>query len=214
MSYYQMDYSMTNPGTPGWQFAPVPGWGANPAAAGPARVGMGCPGGCRGGVGEEPRTATDIQGRYSQTSYGVVASVGAGALLLGVFLGYLAGKRAKKRATPNGRLRRNGRRGVTANARWSRKYKNQLPDSAFLYVGPGQKTRTRRGTFTVPRTARKLPYKNLQGRVDRTHLLNAIARLGQSKTRVPHKRQLQQKAQRIYAREFGYAGPRALPRAA
>ena len=41
MSYYKMDYSMTNPGTPGWQDSPVPGWGINPMTAGPARVGVG-----------------------------------------------------------------------------------------------------------------------------------------------------------------------------
>lgn len=98
MSYYMMDYSMTDPGTPGWQFAPVPGWGVNPAAAGPRRVGVGLLG---FGQDEGARTVTDIEGRYSQTSYGMVAAVGAGALLLGVFLGYVAGKRAQKKLTAN-----------------------------------------------------------------------------------------------------------------
>lgn len=210
MSYYSMDYSMTDPGTPGWQFAPVPGWGANPLAAGPRRVGV--------GLGEEIRTAADIEGAYRQTSWGMVAAVGAGALLFGVFLGYVAGKRAK-RATPNrSTLRRNGRGASrTPNVRWSRKYKNQLPDSHFLYVAPGgRKVRTTRGTFTIPKSKRKLPYKNLSGRVDQSHLANAIARLGQQNTKVPHKRQLQAKAQRMYERDFGYARAprRALARAA
>lgn len=84
MSYYMMDYSMTNPGTPGEQFAPVPGWGMNPAAAGPRRV----------GVGQE-RTAEDIEGRYQQTSWGVVAASTAGGILLGLFLGYVAGRKAR-----------------------------------------------------------------------------------------------------------------------
>jgi len=40
-----MDSSMYRPppaATPGWQFAPVPGWGTNPLRAGPERVGVGC----------------------------------------------------------------------------------------------------------------------------------------------------------------------------
>ncbi len=217
MSYYMMDYSMTNPGTPGWQFAPVPGWGVNPAAAGPRRV----------GVGQDARTAPDLEGRYSQTSYGMVAAVGAGALLLGVFLGYVAGKRAQKRTTANYRrnstkrrtsTRRNRSR-LTANVRWSTKYKNQLPDSAFFYVAPGgRKERTTRGTFTIPKSKRKLPYKSLSGRVDRGHLLAAIGRAGQKKTQIPaaEKKRIQGRAQRMYGRDFGYktAPTRALPRAA
>jgi hypothetical protein len=313
MSYYMMDYSMTDPGTPGWQFAPVPGWGVNPAAAGPRRVGVGLL-----GFGQDTgaRTVTDIEGRYSQTSYGMVAAVGAGALLLGVFLGYVAGKRAQKRTTANYRrnasrkkkgtsrrkrrssskeeaeLRRDypefyarfdlerrhkragttppggyeliapprrrknppararrfdvkggkvkrrpaprkakttrrraaGRRPVTAvclvaNPRWSTKYKNQLPDSAFFYVAPGgRKVRTTRGTFTIPKSKRKLPYKNLSGRVDRGHLRAAIGRAGQKKTQIPaaEKKRIQGRAQRMYGRDFGYktAPTRALPRAA
>lgn len=320
MSYYMMDYSMTNPGTPGWQFAPVPGWGANPQAAGPSRVGVGCS--CAGPVGQDTRVATDIEGRYNQTSYGMVAAVGAGALLLGVFLGYVAGKRAQKKLTSNRRRRRSARRNptyyfewkgggyntvtakdkreamrkarelgaprdvewgnktirtkgltpiagsfragtpqqirewerkwagmydnnpsrgrtprarqrsrgmkakyseydtvveYTPNVRWSQRYKNQLPDSAFLYVAPGgRKMHTKRGTITIPRSKRKLPVKDLQGRYNKSHLANAIARLGQAKTQVPQKKKLQTKAQRIYSREFGYAKAprRALPRAA
>lgn len=231
MSYYLMDYGMTNPGTAGWQYAPVPSWGSNPAAAGPPRVGVGlsaehitevmppqaatnglppqaatngigCP--CLG-LGQEARSAPDIEGRYQQTSWGMVAAVAAGAVALGVFLGYAAGKRAKLR--PNTHRRSRSRRRLSPNVRWSRKYKNQLPDSAFLYVAPGgRKVRTRRGTFTIPKTSRKLPYKNLQGRIDRTHLLNAIARAGQRKTGIPaaEKRRIQDRARRLYQREFGY----------
>lgn len=50
MSYWNVpkrDYIMRPEGTPGWEDAPVPGWGANPYRAGPARVGVGgC--GCSG----------------------------------------------------------------------------------------------------------------------------------------------------------------------
>lgn len=200
------------------------------------------------------RVATDIEGRYAETSWGMVAAVGAGALLMGVFLGYVAGKRAQKRTTAN--YRRNAaargrrfevsgskvkrkrlparrkpkpkaagaRRPVTAvcliaNPRWSTKYKNQLPDSAFFYVAPGgRKVRTTRGTFTIPKSKRKLPYKNLSGRVDRGHLLAAIGRAGQKKTQIPaaEKKRIQGRAQRMYGRDFGYktAPTRALPRAA
>lgn len=41
MSIFEPDYSMTNPGTPGWEQAPIPWWGQNPMAAGPRRVGVG-----------------------------------------------------------------------------------------------------------------------------------------------------------------------------
>jgi hypothetical protein len=41
MSYYDMtsqDYQPPAAGTPGWQLAPVPGWGMNPLRAGPRRL--------------------------------------------------------------------------------------------------------------------------------------------------------------------------------
>jgi len=44
VSYYDVadqDYHELPAGTPGWQDAPVPGWGANPFRAGPVRVGVG-----------------------------------------------------------------------------------------------------------------------------------------------------------------------------
>lgn len=43
-SYYNMPIDFYRPppaGTPGWQEAPVPGWGINPLRAGPRRVGVG-----------------------------------------------------------------------------------------------------------------------------------------------------------------------------
>jgi len=119
MSYYMMDYSANNPGTPGWQFAPVPGWGANPAAAGARRV----------GVGQDARTAPDLSEQYEKTSYGMVAAVGAGALMLGVFLGYQAGKRSKMRANQARKRTRRRRRIYQPNAKWSTKYQNQMLDS-------------------------------------------------------------------------------------
>jgi len=49
MSYYTLPnnglsksyYQQWEPGTPGWQSAPVPGWGMNPLRAGPRRIGVG-----------------------------------------------------------------------------------------------------------------------------------------------------------------------------
>lgn len=205
MSYYMMNYQMTDPGTPGWQFAPYPSWGMNPAAAGPPRIGVGCTT-CPGGVGQE-RVAPDVESSYRTTSWGMVAAVGAGALLVGVFLGYVAGQRSKLKPNRPRRRRQARVRRYSANARWSTKYQNQMPDSHFAYVEPGgRKVRTKRGTFTIPKSKRKLPYVNLQGRVDRSHVLNAISRLGQKRTDIPErkKKELQQRLRRLYEREFGY----------
>ena len=142
MSFYPMDYGATNPGTPGWQFSPVPGWGMNPAAAGPSRVGVGLsaehpdhirldmpPQASANGMGMMPPQASangfgcpclgvgqvvapDIEGRYKQTSWGMLAAVAAGALAVGVFLGYTAGKR-KRGLSANPTRRRTTKRRTT-----------------------------------------------------------------------------------------------------
>jgi hypothetical protein len=69
-----------------------------------------------------------------------------------------------------------GSRGdMRENKQWTTAYKNRLPDSAFLWVGPGgEKDEQNR---THPLHLRSLPYKDAQGRVDLPHLRNAIARL-------------------------------------
>ena len=71
--YHEMDA-----GTPGWQFAPVPGWGINPYRAGPARIGVGAAG-----------------DQYNETTWGHVALVAAGALVLGVGFGVVYGRRSR-----------------------------------------------------------------------------------------------------------------------
>src|SRR3990170_211845 len=58
--------------------------------------------------------------------------------------------------------------------------KNDLPDSAFLYIEPGGK-RDNEGR-TTPRSFRHLPVKEAEGSIDLPHLRNAIARLSQSDT--------------------------------
>jgi len=70
---------------------------------------------------------------------------------------------------------------MTPNAVWPTAYMNRLPDSAFLYIGPGG-VQGEDGR-TMPLSLRKLPYKNTAGKVDLAHLRNAIARL--PVTRIP-----------------------------
>jgi hypothetical protein len=64
-------------------------------------------------------------------------------------------------------------------AEMSSEARGNLPDSAFLYVEPGEKDSEGR---TTPRSKRHLPYKSADGKVDLPHLRNAISRLGQSRT--------------------------------
>ena len=65
-----------------------------------------------------------------------------------------------------------------AKAEWTTAYVNDLPDSAFLYIMPGGE-KDQDGK-TVPRSARKLPYRDASGKVDLPHLRNALARLSQT----------------------------------
>lgn len=65
---------------------------------------------------------------------------------------------------------------------WSRSYINNLPDCAFLYIEPGGK-KDEEGK-TTPRSLRHLPVKNHECKLDRSHLMNAKARLSQPSTGV------------------------------
>lgn len=108
MSYYQMPnnglsagyYQQLPVATPLWQEAPVPGWGVNPLRAGPARVGVGAYAtpvtGC--GCSDDVPLNSAVLPRYApigadasseQTSYGVVAMVAAGSIVLGLAFGWL-----------------------------------------------------------------------------------------------------------------------------
>jgi len=92
MSYYASNHKLTRPGMPFEIFSPIPGWQMNPYAAGNARVGIGATG-------------------YEETGWGMVALVGAGTLLTGLFVGHAVGKRstAKKfRSNRRRQLRRLG----------------------------------------------------------------------------------------------------------
>ena len=77
------------------------------------------------------------------------------------------------------------------DAKWSTAYINDLPDSSFLYVGPGgEKVEGK----TTPRSLRKFPIKGPDGKVDLPHLRNAIARIPQSDLPAAKKKSLQERA--------------------
>ena len=61
-------------------------------------------------------------------------------------------------------------------ARWTAKYINSLPDSAFAVIEPAYKA----GKFNN-KSARHLPVFNDRGEIDLPHLRNALARWNQIK---------------------------------
>lgn len=80
---------------------------------------------------------------------------------------------------------------------WTTAYVNNLPDSSFLYVEPGDKDGEGK---TVPRSNRHLPYKDASGKLDLPHLRNAIARVPQMKgVSAAKKSALQDRARRLLA---------------
>jgi len=80
---------------------------------------------------------------------------------------------------------------------WTTRFKNNLPDSAFLYIQPGGK-KDEEGK-TKPRSLRHFPYKNENGEVDRAHILNAISRIPQAFfLSDSQKKSLQNRARSIY----------------
>ena len=85
----------------------------------------------------------------------------------------------------------------TEAAVWSTKYKNDLPDSAFMYIEPGGKKDSE--GKTTPRSLRHFPYKDANGKVDIIHVRNAIARIPQAKIPASLKSKLQKKARTILA---------------
>ena len=121
--------------------------------------------------------------------------VGAG--LIGIFA-------LVTRSAPKRRSYATNKRKQRKNARWSRKAKNVLPDSAFLYVAPGGRKVKEDGlTVTVPRNKRKFPYKRPSGAVDLPHLRNALARIGRSNIPEREKAALETKARKLLALATG-----------
>jgi len=78
------------------------------------------------------------------------------------------------------------------NGRWTREQINNLPDSSFAIILPGGK-KDEDGK-TVPRSLRKLPYKNAEGNVDLPHLRNALARVNQPGTELTPEQRAKAKA--------------------
>lgn len=85
-------------------------------------------------------------------------------------------------------------------SRWTTKYKDKLPDSAFMYVAPGgRKVKGR----THPLSKRHLPYRNHLGNVSVNHVRNALARLDQVtalRGNVALQRRIRAKLERVLSR--------------
>lgn len=64
---------------------------------------------------------------------------------------------------------------------WSTAYKNDLPDSAFLYIEAGGKKDA--DGKTTPRSLRHFPVKDAGGKADIAHLRNAIAQASKAKNK-------------------------------
>lgn len=86
----------------------------------------------------------------------------------------------------------------TQSAVWTTKYKNDLPDSAFMHISPGGKKDA--DGKTVPRSLRHFPYKDANGKIDIIHLRNAIARIPQAFIPTALKKKLQNKARLLLKR--------------
>lgn len=104
MSYYQLPkqgmspgyYQQLPAGTPGWQDAPVPGWGINPLRAGPRRVGVGAYASPVYSDNVPQNSAVlphyvpiGADAASEQTTYGVVALAAAGGIVAGLSFGWL-----------------------------------------------------------------------------------------------------------------------------
>jgi len=115
VSYYetpQSFYAHAQVSDPGWQTAPVPGWGINPLVAGPPRVGVGSyepsvPGendnlpqwaattspfsglGCCGNCGGSMRGLGAEGDQYKETSWGMVALAASGGIGLGLLFSWM-----------------------------------------------------------------------------------------------------------------------------
>jgi hypothetical protein len=89
-------------------------------------------------------------------------------------------------------------RNKTQSAVWTTKYKNDLPDSAFMYIEPGGK-KDGEGK-TTPRSLRHFPYKDANGKIDIIHVRNAISRIPQAKISSKLKSRLQKRARTILSK--------------
>ncbi len=80
-------------------------------------------------------------------------------------------------------------------AKWTRAYMDKLPDSAFLAVMTGGKKDSE--GKTVPRSKRKFPIRDANGKIDKPHLDNALARIPDSDISDSLKDRLTAKAEKL-----------------
>ena len=104
MSYYNLPdnaYQSIQASTPGWQTAPVPGWGVNPLLAGPKRL-------AANGVGDVPirsiisdwtlrNRAVGADSSEKAGNEGMIALAAAGGIFLGWALAWVYWSNKKKK---------------------------------------------------------------------------------------------------------------------
>jgi len=86
---------------------------------------------------------------------------------------------------------------TVSKIKWSTKYINDLPDSAFLHIESGGKKDSE--GKTVPRALRHFPVRDHNGKLDAPHLRNALSRIPQSKLPQSVKDKTAAKARRLLA---------------
>ena len=127
-----------------------------------------------------------------------------GAWLLGFLSATtIPGRAASDKQAEAAMRERAGKNPTAANPVWTQKYKDSLPDTAFLIVDKACAT-SKRGGRSHPLSCRHLPYKDKAGRVNKGHLKAAIGRAPQT-TSVPvaMRKAAQAKARKLYAKLYG-----------
>jgi hypothetical protein len=84
-----------------------------------------------------------------------------------------------------------------ADAQWTTRYINDLPDSAFLFIEPGGSKDGE--NKTVPRLLRHFPVRDKNGELDRAHVTNALAQIPKSNVSESAKKAAQTEAQKLLA---------------
>ena len=81
-------------------------------------------------------------------------------------------------------------------AKWTTSYKDSLPDSSFLLVLPGGKKKDGK---TEPKSKRKFPVKDANGKPDKNHIDDALSRIPDSNISDEDKASCQAKAEKMLA---------------
>ncbi len=81
-------------------------------------------------------------------------------------------------------------------SKWSKAYMDRLPDSAFLCVLAGG---TKKDGFTEPRSKRKFPVRDKDGKIDKPHLDDALSRIPDSNLSDALKEKLTDRAESLLA---------------